>query len=137
VYKKRLISKKYDRRLYEVLNADGSTRVASINAVSLALVDAGIFLYDLVAAVSVGKIHDQLIVDLTGDEDQNSEADMPIAMMPSLNKILLLQMDGTLTVEEFNNLMKMGIQAIKKIYEIQKETIRSSLESVLKMYGQT
>lgn len=62
---------------------------------------------------------------------------MPIAMMPSLNKILLLQMDGTLTVEEFNNLMKMGIQAIKKIYEIQKETIRSSLESVLKMYGQT
>jgi exosome complex component RRP41 len=121
----------------EVLNADGSTRVASINAVSLALVDAGIFLYDLVAAVSVGKIHDQLIVDLTGDEDQNSEADMPIAMMPSLNKILLLQMDGTLTVEEFSNLMKMGIQAIKKIYEIQKETIRSSLESVLKMYGQT
>ncbi|MFP3189783.1 MAG: exosome complex exonuclease Rrp41 [Thermoproteota archaeon] len=135
--KKELFPKSTIDVYIEVLNADGSTRVASINAVSLALVDAGIFMFDLVSAVSVGKIGNQLIVDLTGEEDQNSEADMPIAMMPSLNKIVLLQMDGFLTMDEFNKLLTMGVEAIKKIYEKQKEVIRGSLEYLLKMYGQS
>jgi len=120
----------------EVLNADGSTRVASINAASLALTDAGIFLYDLVSAVSVGKVNGQLVVDLTGEEDQMSEADMPIAMLPSQNKIVLLQLDGYLTYEEFTKLLEMGIEAIHKIYEIQKKILRKNLEEMLKMYGQ-
>ncbi len=119
----------------EVLNADGSTRVASINAVSLALADAGIFMYDLVTAVSVGKVQGQLVVDLNEEEDQISEADMPIAFMPSLNKIVLLQMDGVLTFEEFTQLIKLAKEAVDKIYKINKECLRSSLESVLKLYG--
>jgi ribosomal RNA-processing protein RRP41/SKI6 (EC 3.1.13.-) len=120
----------------EVLNADGSTRVASINAVTLALVDAGIFLYDLVSAVSVGKVNGQLVVDLTGEEDQISEADMPIAMMPSKKRFVLLQLDGELTYEEFNSLLKMGMEAINKIYEFQRNCLKSKLEEYLKFYGQ-
>jgi exosome complex component RRP41 len=120
----------------EVLNADGSTRVASINAVTLALVDAGIFLYDLVTAVSVGKVNGRLVVDLTGEEDQTGEADMPIAMMPSKKRVLLLQLDGELTYEEFNTLLNMGIEAINKIYEFQKTCLKSKLEEYLKAYGQ-
>lgn len=119
----------------EVLNADGSTRVASINATSLALADAGVFLYDLVSAVSVGKVKGKLVVDLNEEEDQTSEADIPIAFMPSLNKLVLLQMDGILTQEEFSQLLKLARQAVDKIYQIQRECLKSHLESVLKIYG--
>lgn len=119
----------------EVLNADGSTRVASLNATSLALADAGIFMYDLIAAVSVGKVNGQLVVDLNEEEDQNCEADIPVAFMPSLNKIVLLQMDGILTYEEFTQLIKMARNACEKIYNVEKECLRSSLESLLKIYG--
>lgn len=119
----------------EVLNADGSTRVASLNATSLALADAGVFMYDLIAAVSVGKIQGQLIVDLNEYEDQNSEADIPIAFMPSLNKVVLLQMDGVMTYEETKEALKLARNAAEKIYQIEKECLKSSLESVLKVYG--
>ena len=98
----------------EVLNADGSTRVASLNATSLALADAGVFMYDLIAAVSVGKIQGQLIVDLNEYEDQNSEADIPIAFMPSLNKVVLLQMDGVMTYEEMKEALKLARNAAEK-----------------------
>jgi len=46
-------------------------------------------------------------------------------------------MDGFLTMDEFNKLLTMGVEAIKKIYEKQKEVIRGSLEYLLKMYGQS
>src|SRR5579875_808413 len=119
----------------EVLNADGSTRVASLNAASLALADAGVFMYDLIAAVSVGKINGQLVVDLNEYEDQNSDSDIPIAFMPSLNKVVLLQMDGTMSLEEIRQALKMAKNAADKIYQVEKDCLKGSLESVLKVYG--
>ncbi|MEM5766329.1 MAG: exosome complex exonuclease Rrp41 [Candidatus Aenigmatarchaeota archaeon] len=108
----------------EILQADGSTRVTGINAASLALASAGIPMKDLVVACSVGKIDGTLILDLSGMEDNNSECDMAFAMMPSKEKITLLQMDGTLTKEEIKKLMEIAKDACKKIYEMQKNAIR-------------
>jgi exosome complex component RRP41 len=85
----------------EVLQADGSTRCASIVAASLALADAGIPMRDLVVACSAGKIEDTIILDLMDTEDKMGSADVPLALMPNLNAITLLQMDGILTLEEF------------------------------------
>ncbi|MEM7821412.1 MAG: exosome complex exonuclease Rrp41 [Candidatus Aenigmatarchaeota archaeon] len=108
----------------EVLQADGSTRVTGLNAASLALADAGIPMKDLVAACSIGKIDDKLIVDLSGIEDQHSEADVAFAILPTKNKITLLQMDGILTREEIKKLIEMGTESCKKIYEIQKKVLK-------------
>jgi len=114
----------------EVLQADGSTRVTGINATSLALVDSGVPMKDLVTACSVGKIDDTLIVDLNGKEDNNSEADIAFAMMPSKDKITLLQMDGLLTKQEFLTAIKMAKSYCKKIYELQKKTLKEKYENV-------
>ncbi len=84
----------------EVLEADGGTRCASINAAAVALVDAGIPMKDLVAACAVGKIEDKLIVDLGDYEDKKGQSDMPVAYMPKLGKVTLLQMDGIMSAEE-------------------------------------
>lgn len=114
----------------EILQADGSTRVAGINAASLALADAGIPMRDLVAACSVGKISGTLVVDLTADEDNNSEADLAFAMLPSKKKITLLQMDGILTKEELNKLLKLAKDSCEKVYETQKKVLKEKYKRV-------
>lgn len=108
----------------EIIQADGSTRVTGINAASLALAVAGIPMRDLVVACSVGKINDTLILDLDGKEDNNSEADVAVAMLPSKNEITLLQMDGNLTKEEVLELISQAQKAGKEIYEKQKNALR-------------
>lgn len=108
----------------EVLQADGSTRVTGINAASLALVSAGIPMNGMVAACSCGKIGDVLVLDQNGIEDNNSEADMAFAYMPTKDKVTLLQMDGNLTEEEVKKLLQVAKESCKKIHEIQRNALK-------------
>jgi len=114
----------------EVLQADGSTRCASIVAASLALADAGIPMRDLVVACSAGKVDDTIILDLMDVEDKLGTADVPVALMPNLNVITLLQMDGILTLEEFEKAVNLALEGCKKIYELQKDVLRDKYVSV-------
>ena len=114
----------------EVLQADGGTRCASITAASLALADAGIPMRDLVVACAAGKVDDTIVLDLTDVEDKADGADVPLALMPNLNAITLLQMDGTLTLEEFEKAVNLALDGCKKIYALQKETLKDRYVSV-------
>lgn len=109
----------------EVISADGGTRTAALNAASLALADAGIPMRDLVAAVAVGKVDEYLVLDIDQVEDNYGEADMPIAMAPSLNMVTLLQLNGVLTPQEFSQALSMAFRGINEIYRLQKETLRN------------
>ncbi|RLF23303.1 MAG: exosome complex exonuclease Rrp41 [Thermoprotei archaeon] len=108
----------------EVIQADGGTRCAGITAAAVALADAGIPMRDLVAAIAVGKVEGQLVLDPMDLEDRYGEADMPVAMMPSLGKITLLQADGLMTLEEFEKALELAMRGIKEIYNKQKEALR-------------
>ena len=108
----------------EVLQADGGTRTTGITAASLALADAGIPMKDLVAGVAVGKVDGVLVLDIDQVEDEYGEADMPVAMMPSLGKITLLQLNGVLTPEEFREALKLAEKGLREIYRLQREALR-------------
>lgn len=109
----------------EVLQADGGTRCASITAASLAIADAGIPMRDLVVACAAGKIDDTVVLDLMDTEDKIGVADVPVALMPNLGVITLLQMDGILTLEEFEKAVNLAMEGCKKIYALQKETLKT------------
>jgi exosome complex component RRP41 len=109
----------------EVLQADGGTRCASITAASLALADAGIPMRDLVVACAAGKIEDTVVLDLMDTEDKVGSADVPVALMPNLNAVTLLQMDGILTPEEFEKAVNLAMEGCKKIYTLQKEALKT------------
>jgi exosome complex component RRP41 len=109
----------------EVLQADGGTRCASITAAALALADAGIPMRDLVVACAAGKADDTIVLDLMDEEDKLGTADVPVAMMPNLNAISLLQMDGKLTHEEFEKAVNLAVEGCKKIYAVQKEALKA------------
>ncbi len=107
----------------EILQSDAGTRTAGINAASVALADAGIPMRDLVSSVAVGKIDGEVVLDLNAVEDNNGEADMPIAMIVRRNIITALQMDGRMTREEFEKGLKLAMNACRQIYELQRTAL--------------
>ena len=109
----------------EVLQADGGTRCASVTAASLALADAGIPMRDLIVACASGKVDGKIALDLNDIEDKEGEADVPVSLMPNLDVITLLQMDGMLTPKEFEEALSLAIDGCNRIYALQKEALKT------------
>jgi len=109
----------------EVLQADGGTRCAAITAAALAIADSGVPMRDLVVACAAGKVEDTVVLDLYDAEDKLGSADVPVAYMPNLNAITLLQMDGILAPDEFEKAVSMAMEGCKKIYTMQKEALKT------------
>ena len=108
----------------EILQSDGGTRAAGITAASVALANAGIHMKDLIYAVSAGRIGDHIVLDVNMLEDNYSDADMPMAVAPRNNDILLLQMDGGLTKQQYKEAVDMVIRAGRKIQEEQRAALK-------------
>src|SRR2546427_9644503 len=114
----------------EVLQADAGTRCAGLTAASVALADAGIPMRDLVTSCASGKIGGVVALDLNKDEDNFGEADCPMAIVPRTGEIVLLQMDGHLTADEFDQAIDLSINATKEIYELQRDALRRRYAAV-------
>lgn len=107
----------------EVIQSDGGTRVAGLVAASVALVDSGLPVNDVVSAVSIGKIAGQLVVDLDKEEDNFGESDMPIGISHRTGEILLFQMDGLLSRQEFEKALDLAFDATMKVRAKQVEAL--------------
>ena len=107
----------------EVLQADGGSRCAGIIAASVALADAGINMRDLVSACAAGRLGNHIVLDINDVEDKEGDADMPIAYLPNVEQITLLQLDGRLSQSQFNECLNKAIQGCKMVYDIQKEAL--------------
>ena len=81
---------------------------------------------DIVPDKADGKI----AVDLMDTEDKVGDADVPVAFMPNLNAITLLQMDGNLSVDEFKTAVNMALEGCKQLYALQKEALKSKYVTV-------
>lgn len=108
----------------EVLQANAGTRCAGLTAASVALADAGVPMKDLVAACAAGKVADTLVLDLGKEEDNFGQADIPVGYVPRTNEVVLLQMDGDLTREEFDKGLHMAVEACKQVYEVQRDALK-------------
>ncbi len=113
----------------EILQADAGTRCAGLTTASLALADAGIPMRDLVASCAAGKINGEVVVDLDKDEDNYGQADVPVAVIPRKKELVLLQMDGSLTREEFSKALDLAVDGAMQVYDIQKKTLEDSITS--------
>jgi exosome complex component RRP41 len=116
----------------EVLQGDGGTRAAGITAASVALASAGIHMRDLPYAISVGRIDDKIALDFNMIEDNYSDSDMPIAIAPRNNEILLLQMDGGMTKKQMSDALNMVIESGKQVSEAQKTALREAYSAEAK-----
>jgi len=117
----------------DVIQADGGTRTASITGAFVALVDAVIKLYsdgvltstpikDFVAAVSVGIVNNQILLDLNFEEDSSAEVDMNLVATGSgrISEIQALGEEHSFTREDFDKMLSLGLEGIKQLIELQK-----------------
>ena len=113
----------------EILQADGGSRCAALDAAAVALADAGIPMRDMVSACAAGKVADTIILDVNNEEDQAGQADMPVGYMPNMEKITLIQLDGILTPEEYKKCVQTAIDGCKIVYELQKKALNEKFFS--------
>ncbi|CAJ1961236.1 unnamed protein product [Sphenostylis stenocarpa] len=99
----------------QVLQADGGTRSACINAATLALADAGIPMRDLVTSCSAGYLNSTPLLDLNYVEDSAGGPDVTLGILPKLDKVTLLQMDSKLPIDILENVMQLAIEGCKAI----------------------
>jgi len=118
----------------DVLQADGGTRAAGITAAAVALAASGIPMSDVPFSVSIGKVGEELILDLNKIEDNYSDADMPMAISPRTGELLLLQMDGNLTKDEISKGVSMAQKAGEVITKLQKDALKASYEKIMEKY---
>ncbi len=117
----------------DVIQADGGTRTAAINAAYIALFDAFRFmvdgkklpeipLNDFVAAVSVGIVDGKPLLDLDFEEDSGAEVDMNV-VMTGAGKLVELQ--GTaekraFTRDELDEVLNLAQNGIERIVSLQR-----------------
>jgi ribonuclease PH len=124
----------------DVIEADGGTRTASITGSFIALFDCMRSMIDkkvigsmpidnFLAAVSVGIVDGEILVDLNFDEDSKAQVDMNVVMN---SKGELIEVQSTaegkpFSRESFNLMLEKASAAINEIIEIQKKILSGSL----------
>ena len=120
----------------DVIQADGGTRTASITGAFIALADAVAVLKkkemmksnpltDYLAAISIGKVAGQVMVDLAYEEDSHAEVDLNLVMTGAGQYV---EVQGTAEKTPFNKkdmdeFLDLGWGAIRELVELQKSLI--------------
>jgi exosome complex component RRP41 len=107
----------------QVLQADGGTRCAAINAAMLALADAGVPCKDTVAAVAAGFLNSTPLLDLNQMEDSGGGPDVAVAWQQNLGRIVLLQMDSKLSVEKFEEVTRLALEGCKSVADFMRREL--------------
>ena len=108
----------------EIIEAEGGTRCAGITAAAVALADAGIPMRDIPVGCAAGKMNGDIVLDLSEKEDKEGQADVPIVILPRTGEITLLQADGKLTEEEFEEALDLAMEGCMRISKIQEEALK-------------
>ena len=121
----------------DVIRADGGTRTASVTG---ALVALGLAfqklqtqrslknnpLKDYLAAISVGIVGDEMLLDLSYAEDSSAEVDMNVVMTGrgSLVETQATAEGRTFSAEELLQLIELARPAIQQLVEVQKSILK-------------
>ena len=106
--------------IVHVLQADGGVLAACINAVSLALMDAGVPLKDFLTACTVGYIDNTALLDLNYPEEAHGGVNMIVSLYPKSGGITIIEMFGKCSVDvvkELMDLASVGCQQLARVLE--------------------
>ncbi|MCL5103959.1 MAG: ribonuclease PH [Armatimonadetes bacterium] len=124
----------------DVIQADGGTRTASITGAFIAYLDACALMKkdgivkklpytDLIAAISVGVVMSEELLDLNYKEDSNASVDMNVVMTAS-GRIIEVQSTAEgapFTRNRFNNLLDLATKGTTELTKLIKEKMADIL----------
>lgn len=113
-----------------VLESDGSLICCIINAISLALMEAGIAMSDIVVACSAGFVQKELCVDLTLVEQNAGGAYLPIVMKARSEEIVHMQLDCRLSLDLLDEAMQKSLVGCRQVKTYIEAAIRKRMASI-------
>lgn len=122
-----VICKLYPRTVIQinihVLAQDGGLLAGMTNAITLALIDAGIAMYDYVSAISAG-LHDQTpLLDLSTLEE-NDMSCLTIGVVGKSEKLALLLLEDKMPLDLLESVLAIGIAGGHRVRDLMDNEVR-------------
>ncbi len=124
----------------DVIEADGGTRTASITGSFIALFDCLHSLVErkllkelpiesFIAAISVGMVRDEILVDLCFEEDSTADVDMNV-VMDSKDRLIEVQSTAEgnpFSRKDFDTMLQKAMDAISDLISMQKKVLSEGI----------
>lgn len=108
----------------EVLQSDGGNYCASVNAATLALIDAGVALKDYVCACSASYLRDTSLVDINYLEESSGGPEIIVTTLPKSDQIVFLEMNGRIHEDNLSKVIDTAMKGCKDVYTVLDGVVR-------------
>jgi exosome complex component RRP41 len=111
----------------QILSNDGSLLAAVCNAVSLALIDAGIEMKDSLVAVSVTVSNSEKMLDLNYSEEGMDLPIFTLGFLPRTGTLALTHLEGRLSADCMPELLDLGKLGCDQFHAQFDEIVRQTI----------
>ncbi|KAL5021551.1 hypothetical protein ScPMuIL_000706 [Solemya velum] len=114
----------------EVLQSDGGNYCASVNAATLAVIDAGIPMKDYVCACSASFVSDTPIVDISYLEESSGGPELIVATLPKSEQIVFLEQNSRLHEDNLSKVLDLAVKGTKDVHHVLDQAVREHVSQV-------
>jgi len=118
-----------------VLQNDGGVLAASVNAITLALQNAGVAMTDMLCACTVGLADNIPIIDLNTSERSSDTPELSLATLAHSREIVLLQHENKMPLQSLQEMIALAMEGNQRIYTTAKEETQRYSETILRSRG--
>jgi exosome complex component RRP41 len=122
-----------------ILETDGSVICSIINATTMALIDAGINMKDMIISCSIAiqKQSQQIYLDVTQTEQtwSNTSAYLPIAITSRNQDIVFMQLESRINETLIETALQTAVEGCKKIHAILEQYLKDYVTTIFKKLG--
>lgn len=130
-FNKNVMLNVYPRTLIDievhVLQQDGGIMGSLINGITLALIDAGIAMYDYISGVSVGLYDTTPLLD-TNTLEENAMSTVTLGVVGRSEKLSLLLVEDKIPLDRLENVLAIGIAGTHRIRDLMDIELRKRAE---------
>lgn len=119
----------------QVLQADGGTYAACVNAATLAVLDAGVPMRDFVCACSAGFVDGTALADLSHVEEAAGGPQLALALLPASGQIALLEMDARLHEDHLEQVLEAAARAARDVHALLDRVVRQHVREASVLLG--
>ena len=113
---------------------DGGVRSAIVNATTLALLDAGIALEDLVCACSAGSVQGALLLDLSAQED-NVGSELSVGLLPRTERISFVQLESKVPLSAMQETLNFALEGCRHVFAFMSRQVELRSQEILASRG--
>lgn len=106
-----------------VLQQDGGLMSSLINGITLALIDAGVAMYDYISGVSIGLYDTTPLLDLNSVEE-NAMSSVTLGVVGKSEKLSLLLVEDKIPLDRMESVLAIGIAGSHRIRELMDKELR-------------